>query len=31
VVDMQTKKVIHSIPVGRSPHGIYFHTHAPRR
>jgi YVTN family beta-propeller protein len=31
VLDMQTRKVIHSIPVGRSPHGIYFHTHAARR
>lgn len=30
VVDManlETKKI---IPVGRSPHGIYFHSHAPR-
>jgi YVTN family beta-propeller protein len=31
VVDMTTKKIKHSIPVGRSPHGIYFPTHAPRQ
>ena len=31
VIDMQTKKISHRIPVGRSPHGIYFHTHAPRK
>jgi len=31
VVDMATKKIKHSIPVGRSPHGIYFPTHAPRQ
>lgn len=30
VIDMTTKKIIHSIPVGRSPHGIYFFSHAPR-
>lgn len=30
VVDMKTKRVKQSIRVGRSPHGIYFHTHAPR-
>jgi DNA-binding beta-propeller fold protein YncE len=30
-VDMTTKKIIHSIPVGRSPHGIYFNSHAPRQ
>jgi len=31
VVDMATKTIKHSIPVGRSPHGIYFPTHAPRQ
>lgn len=31
VVDMLTKKILHSIPVGHPPHGIYFHTRAPRR
>jgi len=31
VVDMATKKVIAQIPVGRSPHGIYFRGHAPRQ
>jgi len=30
VVDMATKKVKHSIRVGRSPHGIYLYHHAPR-
>ncbi len=30
VIDLASKKVTHSIHVGRSPHGIYFHTHAPR-
>lgn len=30
VVDMETKLVKHSIPVGRSPHGIYFYSHAAR-
>ncbi len=30
VIDMKTKQVKHSIRVGRSPHGLYFHTHAPR-
>lgn len=29
VVDLTNRKVIHSIPVGRSPHGVYFKTHAP--
>jgi YVTN family beta-propeller protein len=31
VVDMQTKAIVQSIRVGRSPHGIYFPSHAPRR
>ncbi len=29
--DPATKQIKHSIPVGRSPHGIYFPTHAPRQ
>jgi YVTN family beta-propeller protein len=28
VVDLASRKVIKSIPVGRSPHGIYFHNRA---
>lgn len=31
VVNMDTRKIEHIIKVGRSPHGIYFHTHAPRK
>ena len=31
VVDMASKKVVAQIPVGRSPHGIYFQGHAPRQ
>ena len=30
VIDMTTQQVKKIIPVGRSPHGIYFHSHAPR-
>ena len=30
VIDVPNKKVIKMIPVGRSPHGVYFHNHAPR-
>jgi YVTN family beta-propeller protein len=30
VIDMKTREVKQSIPVGRSPHGLYFHSHAPR-
>jgi YVTN family beta-propeller protein len=30
VVDIATKQVIKIIPVGRSPHGVYFINHAPR-
>lgn len=30
VIDMKTKKLKQQIRVGRSPHGLYFHTHAPR-
>ncbi len=29
VIDVASKKVIKLIPVGRSPHGVYFHNHAP--
>lgn len=29
VIDMSTKKLIKVIPVGRSPHGIYFYDRAP--
>jgi YVTN family beta-propeller protein len=29
VVDLETRKVIQSIRVGRSPHGIYIHDRAP--
>ena len=31
VIDLATKKIKASIPVGRSPHGIYYHQHAPRQ
>ena len=30
VVDIASKQVIKMIPVGRSPHGVYFVNHAPR-
>ena len=29
-IDMDTKKVSGTVPVGRSPHGIYYFDHAPR-
>jgi YVTN family beta-propeller protein len=29
VIDVATRKVIKLIPVGRSPHGVYFNNHAP--
>ena len=29
--DMVSKKIIGKIPVGKSPHGIYFHSHAARK
>jgi YVTN family beta-propeller protein len=29
VIDMQTRKLVDVIPVGKSPHGIYFHNRAP--
>ena len=31
VIDVATRAVIKHIPVGKSPHGIYFATHAARR
>ena len=30
VIDLKSRKLKHSIKVGRSPHGLYFHAHAPR-
>lgn len=30
LIDVEQRKVIKLIPVGRSPHGVYFHDHAPR-
>ena len=30
VVNLDQKKLSHSIPVGRSPHGVSFISHAPR-
>jgi YVTN family beta-propeller protein len=30
VIDLEQKKVVRSIPVGRSPHGVSFISHAPR-
>ncbi len=29
VVDLDQRKIVRQIPVGRSPHGIYFHQRAP--
>ncbi|HJU70221.1 MAG TPA: YncE family protein, partial [Paucimonas sp.] len=29
VIDVAAKKVIKMIPVGRSPHGVYFYNRAP--
>lgn len=31
VVDLVRKRLAYSIPVGRSPHGVYFADHAPRK
>ncbi len=31
IIDMTTKQVTKQIPVGRSPHGIYFFSHAARK
>lgn len=31
VVDLVQKRLAYSIPVGRSPHGVYFVDHAPRK
>jgi YVTN family beta-propeller protein len=30
VIDVASKKVVKLIPVGRSPHGVYFNNHASR-
>jgi YVTN family beta-propeller protein len=30
VIDVATRKVIKTVRVGRSPHGVYFNNHAPR-
>ena len=30
VMSLETFKVLRTIPVGRSPHGIFFASHAPR-
>jgi hypothetical protein len=29
VVDLGQRRVVRTIAVGRSPHGIYFHNRAP--
>jgi YVTN family beta-propeller protein len=29
VVDLAQRKVVRTIPVGRSPHGLYLHDRAP--
>jgi len=31
VVDLEKKQVVQSVPVGRSPHGVWTLDHAPRR
>jgi YVTN family beta-propeller protein len=31
IIDMATKQIATQIPVGNSPHGIYFMGHAARR
>ncbi len=31
VIDLPSRKIKHAISVGRSPHGVYFSNHAPRR
>lgn len=31
VIDVASRKVTKLIPVGRSPHGVYFYNHAPRQ
>jgi YVTN family beta-propeller protein len=30
VVDLQTKKLIRQVPVGKSPHGVWTLDHVPR-
>jgi DNA-binding beta-propeller fold protein YncE len=29
IIDLTTKKLVQTVPVGRSPHGIYFYDRAP--
>jgi DNA-binding beta-propeller fold protein YncE len=29
IIDLASRKLINTIPVGRSPHGIYFYDRAP--
>jgi YVTN family beta-propeller protein len=31
VIDMPTRKLLHSVPVGNSPHGVWTLDHAPRQ
>ena len=31
IIDMATKQILKQIPVGKSPHGIYFASHAARK
>jgi YVTN family beta-propeller protein len=31
IIDMNTKQISKQIPVGKSPHGIYFFGHAARK
>jgi DNA-binding beta-propeller fold protein YncE len=31
VIDTSTKKIVHMVPVGRSPHGVWTLDHAPRQ
>jgi YVTN family beta-propeller protein len=30
VIDVETRKVLRQVPVGRSPHGVWTLDHAPR-
>ena len=30
IVDLQTRKLLRTIPVGRSPHGVFLTANAPR-
>ena len=31
VVDLEQKKVVQQVPVGKSPHGVWTLNHAPTR